>query len=228
MGRKIYLVEDKKALNLLLTKYLENEGYEITSFFDGNSAKEKIGDLPDLWILDIMLPDIDGYQLIKSIKEKNKNTPVIFMSARNEELDRVIGLELGSDDYLSKPFLPRELVIRTNKLIERVYQSDNTKAQNKVDIEGYTIDYNQRLVFLGRDEIQLTNKEFELLTYLIDNRNIVVSREQILLRAWGNNYFGSDRVVDDTIRRLRKKMASINIDTVYGYGYKLVIKNEEN
>ncbi|MEA4825204.1 MAG: response regulator transcription factor, partial [Clostridium sp.] len=180
------------------------------------------------WILDIMLPDIDGYQLIKSIKEKNKNTPVIFMSARNEELDRVIGLELGSDDYLSKPFLPRELVIRTNKLIERVYQSDNTKAQNKVDIEGYTIDYNQRLVFLGRDEIQLTNKEFELLTYLIDNRNIVVSREQILLRAWGNNYFGSDRVVDDTIRRLRKKMASINIDTVYGYGYKLVIKNEEN
>ncbi|MGY0373948.1 response regulator transcription factor [Clostridium sp. JNZ J1-5] len=228
MGRKIYLVEDEKALNLLLTKYLENEGYEITSFFDGNSAKEKIGDLPDLWILDIMLPDIDGYQLIKSIKEKNKNTPVIFMSARNEELDRVIGLELGSDDYLSKPFLPRELVIRTNKLIERVYQSDNTKAQNKVDIEGYTIDYNQRLVFLGRDEIQLTNKEFELLTYLIDNRNIVVSREQILLRAWGNNYFGSDRVVDDTIRRLRKKMASINIDTVYGYGYKLVIKNEEN
>lgn len=228
MGRKIYLVEDEKALNLLLTKYLENEGYEITSFFDGNSAKEKIGDLPDLWILDIMLPDIDGYQLIKSIKEKNNNTPVIFMSARNEELDRVIGLELGSEDYLSKPFLPRELVIRTNKLIERVYQSDNTKAQNKVDIEGYTIDYNQRLVFLGRDEIQLTNKEFELLTYLIDNRNIVVSREQILLRAWGNNYFGSDRVVDDTIRRLRKKMASINIDTVYGYGYKLVIKNEEN
>lgn len=226
MGKKIYLVEDEKNLNLLLTMYLEKEGYEVTPIFDGNSAMRKIEDLPDLWILDIMLPDIDGYQLIKSIKGKNKNTPVIFMSARNEELDRVVGLELGSDDYLSKPFLPRELVIRTNKLIERVYPIDN-KTENKVHIEGYTIDHNQRLVFFGKDEIQLTHKEFELLTYLIDNKKIVVSREQTLLRVWGNDYFGSDRVVDDTIRRLRKKLENINIDTVYGYGYRLVIKDEE-
>ena len=121
MEKNIYLVEDEKSLNVLLEKYLQREGYEVTTFSEGTSAIARIKDMPDLWILDIMLPDIDGYQIIKAIKENNKNTPVIFMSARNEELDRVVGLELGSDDYLSKPFLPRELVIRTNKLMERIY-----------------------------------------------------------------------------------------------------------
>src|SRR5690348_1650593 len=117
----IYLVEDEEHLNQLLKKYLEKEGYKVVSFTNGESALQKIEDLPDLWILDIMLPDIDGYQLIKAIKEYNQATPVIFMSARNQELDRVVGLELGSDDYLSKPFLPRELVIRTNKIIQRLH-----------------------------------------------------------------------------------------------------------
>jgi len=104
LPRKIYLVEDEKNLNILLQKYLEMEGYSVTTFFDGSTAMDRIKDLPDLWILDIMLPDVDGYELIKAIKDHNKSTPVIFMSARNEELDRVVGLELGSDDYLSKPF----------------------------------------------------------------------------------------------------------------------------
>lgn len=126
MSATIYLVEDEENLNLLLKKYLEKEGYEVVSFVNGESAMQKIQDLPHLWILDIMLPDIDGYQLIKSIKEYNPNSPVIFMSARNQELDRVIGLELGSDDYLSKPFLPRELIIRTNKLMERLYGEKET------------------------------------------------------------------------------------------------------
>ena len=106
MHRRIYLVEDEKSLNLLLEKYLQIEGYEVTTFFNGNSAMNRIGDTPDLWILDIMLPDIDGYELIRAIKKNNENIPVVFMSARNEELDRVVGLELGSDNYLSKPFLP--------------------------------------------------------------------------------------------------------------------------
>lgn len=113
MAVRIYLVEDEKSLNILLEKYLQREGYEVTTFSDGSSAIARIKDMPDLWILDIMLPDIDGYEIIKAVKEYNKNTPVIFMSARNEELDRVVVLELGSDDYLSKPLLPRELVIRT-------------------------------------------------------------------------------------------------------------------
>ncbi|KEJ04287.1 transcriptional regulator [Clostridium botulinum A2B7 92] len=224
MGRKVYLVEDEKSLNILLEKYLQREGYEVITFFNGSSAIERIKDTPDLWILDIMLPDIDGYQIIKAVKENNKNTPVIFMSARNEELDRVVGLELGSDDYLSKPFLPRELIIRTNKLMERIYEKSNNPMDIITNIGEYKISKRQRAVFFGEKEIQLTNKEFELLNFFVENRNNVISREQILTSIWGEDYFGSDRVIDDTIRRLRKKMDKLDLETVYGYGYKLVIK----
>ncbi|MBD5588675.1 response regulator transcription factor [Clostridium botulinum] len=225
MGRKVYLVEDEKSLNILLEKYLQREGYEVTTFFNGSSAIERIKDVPDIWILDIMLPDIDGYQIIKAVKENNKNTPVIFMSARNEELDRVVGLELGSDDYLSKPFLPRELIIRTNKLMERIYgKSNNSTVDIITNIGQYKISKKQRTVFFEEKEIQLTNKEFELLNFFVENKNNVISREQILISIWGEDYFGSDRVIDDTIRRLRKKMDKLDLETVYGYGYKLVVK----
>ncbi|WP_434284086.1 response regulator transcription factor [Clostridium botulinum] len=224
MGRKVYLVEDEKSLNVLLEKYLQREGYEVTTFFNGSSAIERIKDVPDIWILDIMLPDIDGYQIIKAVKENNKNTPVIFMSARNEELDRVVGLELGSDDYLSKPFLPRELIIRTNKLMERIYGKSNNSMDIITNIGEYKISKRQRAVFFGEKEIQITNKEFELLNFFVENRNNVISREQILISIWGEDYFGSDRVIDDTIRRLRKKMDKLDLETIYGYGYKLVVK----
>jgi len=222
MARKIYMVEDEKSLNLLLKKYLEKEGYEVTTFFTGNSALHKINDMPDMWLLDIMLPDIDGYELIKKIKEFNIGTPVVFMSARNEELDRVTGLELGSDDYLSKPFLPRELIIRVNKLMERIYGV--IEKNNEFVVGDYKISSKQRAVFNGNDEIALTNNEFELLIYFFINKNNVLTREQILNKVWGMDYFGSDRVVDDTIRRLRKKLSKLEIDTLYGYGYKLVVK----
>jgi two-component system response regulator CssR len=223
MSKRIYMVEDEKNLRILLEKYLQNEGYEVTAFPDGNSAIEKIANLPDMWILDIMLPDIDGYELIKKIKEYDKNTPVIFMSARNEELDRVVGLELGSEDYLSKPFLPRELIIRVNKLMGRIYDNKEN-IEDYFSLNGYKISKQQRAVFSDGEEIPLTKYEFELLIYLINNKNIVLSREQVLEKVWGMDYFGSDRVVDDTIRRIRKKMGAINLDTVYGFGYKLVVK----
>ncbi len=219
MPHSIYMVEDEMSLNVLLGKYLEKEGYLVTSFSDGESASEHIADNPDLWVLDIMLPDIDGYELIKRIKAHSSTTPVIFMSARNEELDRVVGLELGSDDYLSKPFLPRELVIRVNKLIDRIYGSEK-KSEEKM-LDGYTVQLGERTVYDGETEISLTNNEFELLCYFAENKNMVLSREQILNKVWGFDYFGSDRVVDDTIRRLRKKLVRISLDTVYGYGYKL-------
>lgn len=225
MSKRIYLVEDEKSLNVLLEKYLQKEGYLVTTFMNGGSAIERINDKPELWILDIMLPDTDGYEIIRKIKEKDSKTPVIFMSARNEELDRVVGLELGSDDYLSKPFLPRELVIRTNKLMERVYgiAKEETKQETK-NVEGYEISQKQRTVYNNQEEILLTNKEFQLLIYFIDNKNNLLSREQILDIVWGDDYFGSDRVVDDTIRRLRKKLDRLNLDTIYGCGYKLVYK----
>ena len=145
------------------------------------------------------------------------------MSARNEELDRVVGLELGSDDYLSKPFLPRELVIRVNKLMERIYGGGQGMDES-YHLDGYVVSKNQRTVRCNGAEIALTKFEFELLIYLAGNKNIVLSREQILENVWGYDYFGSDRVVDDTIRRLRKKMEFVTIDTVYGYGYKLAVK----
>jgi two-component system response regulator CssR len=224
MPRKIYLVDDEKNLNMLLKRYLEIEGYEVESFSEGLPAIQRIKDLPDMWILDIMLPDIDGYQIIKAIKEFNANTPVVFISARNEELDRVLGLELGSDDYLPKPFLPRELVIRVNKLMKRIYPEEIQSQAKVINIDGYIIDQAQRLVFYNDTEITLSNKEFELIIYLSENKNIALSREQILLKVWGQDYFGTDRVVDDTLRRLRKKLEGLNIETLYGVGYKLVVK----
>lgn len=220
MDKLIYMVEDEENLNILLKKYLENEGYKVKSFSDGTSVLSHIGDNPSLWILDIMLPDTDGYELIKRIKSHNKDARVIFMSARNEELDRVIGLELGSDDYLSKPFLPRELVIRVNRLFERM-EEKNTNSYKEYISGEYRISTAERSVYCGKTEIQLTNNEFELLIYFVKNKNIVLSREQILDNVWGSDYFGSDRVVDDTIRRLRKKLSGLSLDTVYGYGYRL-------
>lgn len=218
MSYKIYLVEDDKNLNLILSTYLKKEGWEISSFFTGEEALNAIKTPPDLWILDIMLPDIDGYQIIKEIKSTTPNIPVIFISARDADIDRILGLELGSDDYLSKPFLPRELVIRTKKLLERVYKT----PMEIINIQPYTIDEKSRRVKKGEEIINLTSKEFDLLAFFIKNRNQALSREQILKCLWGEDYFGTDRVVDDLVRRLRKKMPELNIETIYGYGYRMI------
>ena len=196
-----------------------HEGYSVTRFADGNTAMLHIKDEPHLWILDITLPGYDGYELLKAIKVHHPMLPVMFMSARNEELDRVIGLELGSDDYLSKPFLPRELVIRVNKLLERNHSPKNY-LETSLNVDPYSIDLSSRTVITGHTTIALTGKEFDVMYYLIQHKNHVLSREQVLQDVWGNDYFGSDRVVDDTIRRLRKKMPFFCIDTIYGYGYR--------
>lgn len=219
MSYKIYLVEDDKNLNLILSTYLKKEGWEVSSFFTGEEALNTISNPPDLWILDIMLPDIDGYQVIKEIKSATPLIPVIFISARDADIDRVLGLELGSDDYLAKPFLPRELVIRTKKLLERVYKT----PLEIINIPPYNIDEKSRRVKKGEETINLTSKEFDLLGFFIKNRNQALSREQILKSLWGEDYFGTDRVVDDLVRRLRKKMPELNIETIYGYGYRMII-----
>ena len=218
MSFKIYLVEDDKNLNLILTSYLEKEGWQVSSFLTGEDAKKAINTPPDLWILDIMLPDIDGYHLLQEIKLNYPNIPVIFISARDADIDRVLGLELGSDDYLPKPFLPRELVIRTRNLLERIYGS-NTQIQN---IPPYIIDEKSRSVKFEDQLIDLTSKEFDLLIYFTKNQGLALSREQILESIWGSDYFGTDRVVDDLVRRLRKKMPKLNIETIYGFGYRMI------
>lgn len=219
--KRIYLVEDEEHLRKLLVTYLEKEGYDVTAFSEGLSAEQAIPNPPDLWILDIMLPGVDGYTLIKEIKSASPNVPVLFMSARNAELDRVVGLEMGSDDYLPKPFLPRELVLRANRLLQ---VTKKTAVSPTLKIGEYIIDLEKRCVLKDGEEISLTVKEFETINYLIEEKNTALSRSQIIDSVWGLDYFGSERVVDDTLRRLRKKLPELSIEAVYGYGYRLKVE----
>lgn len=216
---KICLVEDEKDLNNLIKSYLERAGYEVINFLNGSSAMDYIGNKVDLWILDIMLGDsVSGYDIINKIREVEPNAPVIFTSARDQDLDKIIGLELGSDDYITKPYSPKELVLRVNNIIKRVYNN----VSNKINYETYVIDVDKRTITENENSITLTTLEFDLLVLFIQNKNKSFSREEILKKVWGDDYFGSDRVVDDLVRRLRKKLPKININTIYGYGYRLI------
>lgn len=216
----ICLVEDEESLSNLIRTYLEKEGYTVIQFTKGKDALNYIGKKANLWILDIMLSDdITGYDIIKEIRTNDKNVPVIFTSARDQDIDKIIGLEMGSDDYLAKPYSTKELILRVNKLIERVY-SDKTKQE--LTYENYIIDLNKRIVKDEKEEIKLTTLEFDLLLLFLTNKNKTFSRDEILKNIWGDDYFGSDRAVDDLVRRLRKKMKNLNVSTIYGYGYRLL------
>lgn len=214
---KICLVEDEKHLNDLIKSYLEREGYEVVQYYTGRDALNHVTDKVDLWILDIMLGDeISGYDIIKELKE-SKDVPVIFTSARDQDLDKIIGLELGSDDYVTKPYSPKELVLRVNNIIKRTYMG----ISEIISYDNYKIDLDKRLVKENDKEISLTTLEFDLLIMFLQNKNKSFSRNHILEKVWGDNYFGSDRVVDDLVRRLRKKLPKLRLNTIYGYGYRL-------
>lgn len=218
MKRVINIVEDEKDINNLVSQYLRKEGYEVHSYYTYEEASAHVvDDDVHLWILDIMLDDKSGFDLIEEIRLQGPETPVIFMSARDKEFDRIIGLEKGCDDYITKPFSPKELVLRVNNIIKRAYRDDN----NRISIDGYELDEEQRKIYADNVEIELTTKEFDLLMMFIKNKGIAFSRDKILENVWDENYFGSDRVVDDTLRRLRKKLPNLNIHTIYGYGYRL-------
>lgn len=215
----IALVEDEKDLNDLIKTYLEKEGYNVTSYYNGDTAIKDSNKDYHLWILDIMLgDDISGYDIIKKIREDSNDVPVIFTSARDKDLDKIIGLELGSDDYITKPYSPKELVLRVNNIIRRVY----TKERQKITYKDYIIDLDKRMAFQGDEDLNLTTLEFDLLYMFVTNKEKSFSRDDILNNIWGENYFGTDRVVDDLIRRLRKKMPLLDINTIYGYGYRLL------
>lgn len=226
MSYRIALVEDELSLNQVLTSYLRNEGWQVEAVTTGKQAQQLLREAGvHLWVLDIMLPDIDGYQLLQEIKERDATVPVVFISARDADIDRVVGLELGSDDYLAKPFLPRELVIRVRRLLERTYRSGSApkKSETLIIINSYQIDSSRRTVMNAEGQaINLTAKEFDLLEYFANNIGRALEREQVLAEVWGSDYFGTDRVVDDLIRRLRKKMPALSMETIYGYGYRLL------
>lgn len=215
----ICLVEDETDLSNLIKAYLEKAEYNVVCFGKGKDAIDYINEKVDLWILDIMLADdVNGYDIIKAIREKDENVPVIFTSARDQDLDKILGLELGSDDYITKPYSPKELVLRVNKIIKRVYKEE---VVDVITYGEYSIDLVKRLVSFKEKEVKLTTLEFDLLVVFLKNLDKSFSREEILDLVWGIDYFGSDRVVDDLVRRLRKKMPKLNLNAIYGYGYRL-------
>ena len=214
---RICLVEDERNLNNLVKTYLEKEEYEVIQCFNGKDAMDVTVKI-DLWILDIMLGDeISGYDIIKKIREKDSVVPVIFTSARDQELDKVLGLEMGSDDYVTKPYSPKQLVLRISNILKRVYKSD----ASKIVYEDYSINKEKRIVMDIDEEIRLTTLEFDLLIMFLENHGKSFKRDEILNIVWGTDYFGSDRIVDDLVRRLRAKMGKLNITTIYGLGYRL-------
>lgn len=216
----ICLVEDEEALLNVVKLYLERAGYETICFTKGKDAIDYIGNKVDLWILDIMLgDDVSGYHVIQAIREKDSEVPVIFTSARDQEIDKIFGLELGSDDYMTKPYSSKELVLRVNNIIKRVYKDKDNS--NIINYENYKVNLDRRTIEADNKSIKLTTLEFDLLVLLLKARGKCFSREEILSSVWGEDYFGNDRAVDDLIRRVRKKMPKLQIEAIYGYGYRL-------
>ena len=210
----VCLVEDEVALSNVVKAYLERAGYKVICFTKGSEAINYIGNKVDIWILDIMLgDDVNGYDVIKAIREQNEDVPVIFTSARDQELDKIFGLELGSDDYMTKPYSSKELVLRVNKILKRVYKDDS--QVNVINYEDYIINLDKRTVEQEKNNIKLTTLEFDLLVLLIKNKGKCFTRDEILNSVWGSDYFGTDRVVDDLIRRLRKKLNKLNYNKFF-------------
>ena len=208
---RINIIDDEKQLNDLVRTYLEKEGYYVYSFYTYDEALLHIEDDVHLWIVDVMLDKESGFELLNQIKAVKPEMPIVFMSARDQELDRIIGLEKGCDEYITKPFSPKEMVLRIQNILKRVYKNNPFL----INIDGYVVDEVKRKVLENNEEIDLTTKEYDLLLFFLKNRSLAISREQILSKVWEEFYYGSDRVVDDTLRRLRKKMPNLIIKTIY-------------
>lgn len=226
MSATVGIVEDDQHIRELVEAYLQKEGYETVTL----ETAEKAWDLwqtspPDIFVLDIMLPGMNGYEFCTRIRQ-DSDIPIIIISARDEEVDKVLGLELGSDDYLTKPFSPRELVARVNRIMKRweKYQKSSegqVEAQNFLTNGHVTLSLKERRVYLLGEEVETTSKEFHMLEILMNEPGRAFSRDELLNRVWGEDYFGSDRAVDDLVKRLRKKIPDVPIETVWGYGYRL-------
>ncbi|NMD43148.1 MAG: response regulator transcription factor [Firmicutes bacterium] len=221
---KVLLVDDEKTLVKALKFNLEKEGFQVEEAFDGNEALKKAFEIdPDIIILDLMLPGLDGFEVCREIRKK-KETPIIMLTAKGEDIDKVLGLELGADDYMTKPFNPRELVARMKAILRRS-AARGEKMRKQIQIGALQIDLLKHRVNLRNRKVDLTAKEFALLSFLASNAGRVYSRGQLLEQIWGYNYYGDERTVDVHIRHLREKIEEDPgnprlILTVWGSGYK--------
>jgi len=229
--KKIYVADDDKNICELLESHIANAGYDVKVFYNGKSLLDAFLDEPcDMIITDIVMPQMSGYDLCKQIR-KISSIPIFMISANNDEIDRVLGLELGSDDYISKPISFRELLIKIKNTFSRLQSYEKPDKQNIIFCEGLSLNLDSREVFIGDTLLATTAKEFELLNLFLSNQNHAFSREQIIESVWGYDYYGDTRQVDHIIKRLRKKMLELNsvcrIQTVWGFGYKIGDTNEE-
>ena len=217
---KILIVDDEQGIRDVLREYLELDGYEVGEAVDGMDAikQAKAGDY-DLIIMDVMMPKLDGYSAVKEIK-KDKDVPVIMLSARSEEYDKLFGFEIGVDDYVTKPFSPKDVVARIGAVLRR-----GRAANKKIISDGLEIDIAGRSVYVDGKKVFLTPREYDLLFYLVKNEGVAVPREQLLADVWGYDFFGEDRTVDTHIKMLRSNLGPYRdkILTLRGVGYKLVL-----
>ena len=220
---RLLVVDDEYRIRQIIKKYAEFEGYEVEEAVDGMQAIELCHKQDfDLIIMDVMMPELDGFSACREIR-KFKDTPIIMLSARGEEYDKIHGFELGSDDYVVKPFSPKELMMRVNAVIKR--SSGGTKAEAKKDIftfEGLVVDFSARIVTIDDKRIEMTPKEYELFFYMVKNKGLALTREKLISEVWGYDFFGDERTLDTHIKLLRKSLGDYNkcIVTLRGVGYR--------
>lgn len=222
MKHTVLICDDNDAIHSSLSSYLRAEGIDVISAFEGESALTELHRHPvDVVVLDVMLPGMDGYEVCREIR-KRSDVYIIMLSAKGEELDRIVGLEVGADDYVSKPFSPREVVIRIKKALRRLYPRQEQKRLALAELTVFPDSYQ---VFIGDEKIDMTAKETDVLAFLLSNGGKALTREHILNAVWGYDYYGDTRVVDSLVKRLRQKLSRpgvhFAIRSIYGVGYKI-------
>jgi len=223
MPQKILVVDDEENIRDLASLYLQKEGYEVDAARDGAEALKKVGSAqPAMIVLDVMMPGMDGFQVCREVRREH-DIPILMLTARSEDVDKIVGLELGADDYMTKPFNPRELVARVKAILRRV-ESGQRERGGPLVAGNLSVDKSRREVRVGEEKRELRTKEFDLLVAFMENQGFVLSREQLLESVWGFDHPGATRTVDVHVQHLRAKLegANVQIETLRGIGYKLV------
>jgi DNA-binding response OmpR family regulator len=218
----VLVVEDEASIASFVSLYLKNAGYGVRAVSTGGDALGQVErEQPALIVLDLMLPDMDGIEVCRRIRQR-RDIPILMLTARDEDVDKIIGLEVGADDYMTKPFNPRELVARVKSILRRSTPAERDSVSAQIRHGDLLVDSGRREVHVGDEEIQLAPKEFDLLWELLDHRGLVLTRDQLLERVWGYTFAGDTRTVDVHVRQLRRKLGEASpIVTVWGVGYKV-------